>query len=200
MAKVIYADQAFESCKTELSEQGITLLCCDTNSHVPFIERGVRSVKETVRCVRSMLPKEIKRIPTRLMRELVVSTVKMINSNRRKGGVHPVMSPRQIITGRRMVLPPLPPGSCVYAVKGNITNSIDKMRTFAALYLRPNDEGGGHFVYNINTMQRSSACRVVGVDKKPIQFDDLIIDTGALPKLYLRNSQIAITLITYALL
>ena len=124
-----------------------------------------------------MLPKDIKHIPTRLMRELVFSTVKMINSIRRQGGVHPVMSPRQIITGRRMVLPPYSPGSCMYAIKGNTTNSIDKTRTFAALYLRPNDEGGGHFVYNINTMQRSSICRVIGVNKKPIPFNDLVIDT-----------------------
>ena len=100
IVKTIYADRAFESCKTCLSEQGITLMCCDTNSHVPFIERAIRFVKERVRCVRSMLPKRIKRVPARLMRELVISTVKMINSIRRKGGVHPVMSPRQIITGR----------------------------------------------------------------------------------------------------
>ena len=177
MVKVIYADQAFQSCKTELIEQGITLLCCDTNSHVHFIKQGIRFVKERVRCVRSMLPKEMKCIPTRLMRELVVSTVKMINSIRRKEGVHPVMSPRQIITGRRLVLPPYPPKSCVYAVKRGTTNSIDKGRTFVALYLHPNDEGGGYFVYNINTMQRSSACRVVGVNKKPIPFIYLVFDT-----------------------
>ena len=91
------------------------------------------------------------------MRELVMSTVKMINSIRRKGGVHPVMSPRQVVTGRRMVLPPFPPGSCVYAVKGGTTNSIDKMRTFVALYLRPNDEGGGQS----RLRQRSEERRVV---------------------------------------
>ena len=45
VVKVIYADQEFESCKTELSEQGITLLCCDNNSHVPFIKRGTRFIK-----------------------------------------------------------------------------------------------------------------------------------------------------------
>ena len=175
--KTIYADRAFESCKTALNEQGITLLCCDANSHVPFIERAIQFVKEKVRCVRSMLSKRIKRIPTRLMRELVMSTVKMINSIRRKGGVHPVMSPRQIITGRRMKLPPYPPGSCVYAVRGGTTNSVDNMRSFAALYLCPNDEGGGHFVYNIDTMQRCSACRVVGINKKPIPMPDNVIDT-----------------------
>ena len=99
-----------------------------------------------------MLPKRIKIIPSRLMRELVISTIKMINSIRRKGGAHPVMSSRQTVTGRKLVLPPYPPGTFVYAVKGDSSNSVDEMRTFVALYLQPNDEGGGHFVYNINTM------------------------------------------------
>ena len=44
VVKTIYADRAFKSCKTCLSEQGITLLCCDANSHVPFIERAIRFV------------------------------------------------------------------------------------------------------------------------------------------------------------
>ena len=115
-----------------------------------------------------MLSKRIIRIPARLMRELVMSTVKMINSIRRKGGVHPVMSPRQIVTGVRMKLPPYPPGSCVYGIPGKTTNSVDNMRGFAALYLQPNDEGCGHFVYNIYTIQRCSVGRVIGINKKPI--------------------------------
>ena len=165
VVKTIYANRAFESCKTCLSEQGITLVCCDTNSHVPFIERTIRFVKERVRCVQSMLSKRIKRIPARLMRELVMATVKMINSIRRKGGVHPVISPNQSITGMRMKLPPYPPGSCVYAVPGITTNSLDNMRSFAGFYLRPNDKGSGHFVYNIDTMQRCSVGRVIGINK-----------------------------------
>ena len=110
VVKIIYANQAFESCKTKLSEQGIILYSCDTKPHVPFIERGIRFMKERVRCVRSIHPKKIKQIPARLMRELVVSTVKMINLIRRKGGVYTMMSPRQIVTGKKMVLPPYPPG------------------------------------------------------------------------------------------
>ena len=94
------------------------MVCCDTNAHVQFVERGIRFVKERIRCIRSMLPSKIKRIPSCLMRELIISTIKMINSIRRKGGVHPVMSPRQIVTGRKLVLPPYPPGAVVYAVKG----------------------------------------------------------------------------------
>ena len=135
VVKTIYADRAFETCKTCLSEQGITLVCCDANSHVPFIKRTIRFLKERVRCVWSMLSKRIKCIPARLMRELVMSTVKMINSIRRKGGVHPVMSPRQIVTGVRMKLPPYPPGSCVYGIPGKTSNSVNNMRGFATLYL-----------------------------------------------------------------
>ena len=87
------------------------------------------------------------------------------------------MSPRQIITGRRMKLSPYSPGSCVYAVPGKTSNSLDKMRSFAGLYLRPNDEGGGHFVYNIATMERCSVGRVIGINKKPIPMTDNVIDT-----------------------
>ena len=111
------------------------------------------------------------------MRELVMSTAKMINSITRKGGVHPVMSPRQIVTGVRMKLPPYPPGSFLYGIPGKTTNSIDNMRGFTALYLRPNDEGGGHFVYNIDTMQRCSVGRVIGINKKPIPMNDNVIAT-----------------------
>ena len=78
--------------------------------------------------------KEDKKNISRLMRELIISTIKMINSIRRKGGVYPVMSPRQIITGRKLVLPPYQPGAVVDAVKGDSSNSVDEMRTFDALY------------------------------------------------------------------
>ena len=54
---------------------------------------------------------------------------------------------------------------------------MDNMRSFGALYLRPNDEGGGHFVYNINTMQRCSVGRVIGINKKPIPMADNVIET-----------------------
>ena len=78
--KMIYANRAFATCETELNKQSIQLVCCDTNAHEQFVERGICFVKERIRCVRSMLPSEIIIIPSRLMRELVVSTVKMINS------------------------------------------------------------------------------------------------------------------------
>ena len=76
-----------------------------------------------------------------------------------------------------MKLPPYPPGSCIYAVPGKTINSLDNMRSFAALYLRLNDKGGGHFVYNIDTMQRCSVGRVIGINKKPSPMTDNVVDT-----------------------
>ena len=86
-----------------------------------------------------------------------------------------MMTPRQIVTGRNLMLSPYPPGAVVYTVNGDSSSSVDEMLTFDALYLRPNTDGGGHFVYNIDTMQRNSACRVIGSNKKPIPMKDLII-------------------------
>ena len=75
-------------------------------------------MKERIRCVLSMLPEKIKKLPSCLMRELVVSNVKMINLIRRKGRMHPVMSSRQIVTGRKLVLLSYSLGVFGYAVKG----------------------------------------------------------------------------------
>ena len=92
--KEVYADKAFEPCRTELAVMVVALKCSDARACVHFVERGIRFIKERIRCVRSMLPKEIKRIPKRLMMELVYATNIMTNSIRRNGGIHPVMSPR----------------------------------------------------------------------------------------------------------
>ena len=90
------------------------------------------------------------------------------------------MSPRQIVTGEKIIMTPFPIGSFCYAIPENKTNtssSVDKGRSFDAIYLRPNTSGSGHFVYNINTMQRNSATRVIGFNNRPIPWSDLIIKT-----------------------
>ena len=48
VVKVIYAEQAFESCKTKLNEQGITLYCCDTNSCIGSVIREYTNHKATL--------------------------------------------------------------------------------------------------------------------------------------------------------
>ena len=84
------------------------------------------------------------------MVEIVYATTAMMNSIHRKGEVHGTMSPKTIVTGKRLEIPPYPSGSFVYGVHGNSIKSADKMQTLDALYLTSNDGGGGHFVYNIH--------------------------------------------------
>ena len=86
------------------------------------------------------------------------------------------MSPQQIVIGRRLVVPPYPPGSFVYLVPRNTTSSVDKMQSYNSLYLRPNEEGGGHIGNNTNTMKQNSVHRVIGITKKPNPMTQIIIN------------------------
>ena len=80
----IYTDRGLESCRAELAEMGSELICCDKNVHVRFAERGICFIKETIRCIRSMLPAGIKRIPKRLMTESVYPTTAMMNNSQER--------------------------------------------------------------------------------------------------------------------
>ena len=93
----IYTGRAFEPCQLELAEMGIELVCYDTSTHVHFAERSIGFFTEHIRCIRLMLPKEIKRTPKRLMMELVYTTNITINSIRKNRGVHPVMHPVRLL-------------------------------------------------------------------------------------------------------
>ena len=90
------------------------------------------------------------------------------------------MTPRHVLTGERLIIPPFPIVSFCYAIpenKPNTSRSDEKGKSFDVIYLRPNTSGSGHFVYNINTMQRNSAPRVVEFNVKPIPWSDLIVKT-----------------------
>jgi hypothetical protein len=122
-----------------------------------------------------MLP--FTKIPRRLLMEIIYAIIPLMNAITRKGGGHPTMSPGEIVTGKKLIIPPFVPGTYVYGVPGGSLNVTDRPRSFEALYLRPNDGGGGHFVYNIITKQRNSVPRVVGEEGKGIPMTDAIIRT-----------------------
>ena len=84
-----------------LEELDIVLTTCDSDSHVPRVENAIKFVKERVRCVQSELP--FRKLPRRFTIELVKRIVVLINSFARKSGVHSVMSPRQIMFGRKFI-------------------------------------------------------------------------------------------------
>ena len=79
------------------------LVTCAADSHVPRAENAKRFVKKRVRLVQSKTP--FNQYPKMFTIELMKRVVVLINSFRQKSGVHPVMSPRQILFGKKFKTP-----------------------------------------------------------------------------------------------
>ena len=75
--------------------------------------------------------------------------VVLINLFRRKSGVHPVMSPRQILFGKKFKTPLCKIGKLVMAYDVTANNKTTRPRAFYALYIVPNDSGTGHQVFKL---------------------------------------------------
>ena len=73
----------------------------------------------------------------------------LINSFRRKSTVHPVMSPRQILFGKKFKTSLCKIGELVMAYEVTSSNKTTDPRAFFALYIRPNDSGTGHIVFKL---------------------------------------------------
>jgi hypothetical protein len=97
----IEADGAFESIKNELQTKlyNITLSTCDADRHVKTVERQIRFLKERIRAVRVMMP--YKKIPKQFTIGMVHRITALINSLPKQNGIHSVLSPREIVTGKK---------------------------------------------------------------------------------------------------
>ena len=65
--------------------------------HVPEVERYIRTIKERVRAISSVLP--CKQYPLRLIAEMVYNAVFWLNTFPHNNGRHPTIRPRTLITG-----------------------------------------------------------------------------------------------------
>ena len=96
--------------------------------------------------------------------------VVLINSFWRKSGVHPVISPRQILFGKKFKTPLCKIGELVMAYDVTADNKTTTPRAFYVLYIGPNDGGTGHRVFKM------SIRRMVTTPKcKPIPMPDDVI-------------------------
>ena len=95
----------------------------------------------------------------------------LINSFRGKSGVHSVMSPRQIILGKKFKTPLCKMGELVLAYDVLSNNKMSKPRAFYAMYIGPNDEGTGHSVFKLSTKKMIITSRC-----KPIPMPDDVIE------------------------
>ena len=159
----VYADGQFRDMETELASDphNIKLITCDKNAHVERIERAIRFVKESVRGVKSMLP--FRHYPKRLLLEIIYCIITKINSIPRRKRPEHGMSPRRLITGNKLIPPPFTIGDYGHGVPGGTSNDTNKRRAFEALYLEPNNNSSGHWVYNITSKKRNSMPRFKGL-------------------------------------
>ena len=123
----------------------IDLVTSAAQGHVPRAENAIRFVKERVRAIQCETP--FNRYPKRFTIEMVKRVVVLINLFRRKSGVHPVMSPRQILFRKKFKLPLCKIGKLVMAYNMKSTNKTLEPRAIYALYIGPNDSGTSHQVF-----------------------------------------------------
>ena len=83
----------------------INLDTCAADSQVPRAENLIRFVKERLRSIQCETP--FNKYPKGLTIEMTRRVTVLIKSFRRKSGVHAVMSPRQILFGKKFKTPPV---------------------------------------------------------------------------------------------
>ena len=135
---------------------------------MPRAENAIRFVKERVRSVQSKTPFD--RYTKRFTIEMLNRVVVLINSFRRKSGVHPVMSPKQILFGKKFKTPLCKICELVMAYDVTASSKTTILRAFYALYIGPNNSGTGHQVFKL------SSKRLVTLPKsKPVPMPDDVI-------------------------
>lgn len=156
----IGVDKSFDAVKYILKDKPyqISLATCNVNQHSKTIERTIRFVKERIRVVRLAMPYTI--IPKRCTIKMVNRVIILMNLLPRKGGLHSVLSPREIVTGNKFRRPKIQIGQYVQGLVDG-TNNREKERSINALYLGRADNGSGHRVFKLGTKVVVSVNRVM---------------------------------------
>ena len=184
-----FGDVAFEH-RTDWmrNKLHITLTICAANSYVPRAENAIRFVKERLKSIQYEIP--IKKYPKKLTIEMTKRATVLINSFRRKSGLHSVMSPTHIICGKKFKTPLCKMGELVLAYDLLSNKKTSKIRAFYALVIGPNDGGTGHPVFKLSIKKMIITPRC-----KPIPMPDDVIevinqmgeDDGSLDGIVSRN-------------
>ena len=145
-----FGDSAFKHLiEWARNELHMDLVTCVANSNVPRAKNEIRFVKERLRSVQSETP--FKKYPRMLTIEMMKRDIVLINSFRRKSGVHFVMSLRQISFGKEFKTTLCKMRELVLAYNVKASNTTSSPRVFHTLYIGPNDDGTGHSVFKLST-------------------------------------------------
>jgi len=147
-------DGQFEPLRGDLAAMGVELNTASNDEHVPEIERYNRTVKERVRGIYNTLP--FKRMPGRMVIEMVSSSVFWLNAFPANGGVSPTLSPRTLITGSTIDFNKhckLEFGEYAQVHEEHDNSMVS--RTTGAIALRPTGNAqGGYFFLSLTSGRR----------------------------------------------
>jgi hypothetical protein len=135
-------DREFEPLRDEVPE--VTLNTIAADEHVPYIERQIRTMKERARAVRITLP--FKRLPARMIIELVHFSTLWLNAFPPSSGVSDTYSPHTIMTGTSLDYSKhckVPFGAYVETHEENSPTNTMCERTRRAIYLGPSSNFQG---------------------------------------------------------
>jgi hypothetical protein len=90
---------------------------------------------------------------------MVHRVTRLINSLPKQNGLHSIISPREIITGKKLRCPSIRIGQYIQGHTGG-TNSTDQERLIDSLYIGRAGNTSGHEVFKLNTKQVVSVNRV----------------------------------------
>ena len=137
----VIGDGAFKCIKPQLSKREIKFTACIAKKHVAQAERCIQDLKNRIRFARMRLP--YKKIPKRLVIEIAKLAAKLKSSLVNPAdNIHPIMSPRQLVTGIPLRLAETEIGQYVQAhTGGSSSTEKDKERTSDAIYIGRTDNG-----------------------------------------------------------
>jgi Reverse transcriptase (RNA-dependent DNA polymerase) len=147
-------DYEFEATRDGLAEMQIMLNATSRDEHVPEIERYNRTIKDRVRSAYNMLP--FKKMPTQMLVELVKAMVFWLNAFPANDGVSDTISPRTIMTGKRLnYTKHCQLGFGTYVQTHEEHDNGMGSRTTGAIALRPTGNSqGGYFFMSLTTGKR----------------------------------------------
>ena len=96
--------------------------------HVPRAKDAIKCVKESVKFIKNKTP--FTKNPKRLMIEMVKRVTVLINSFNNKSRVHLVVSPRQILFGKKFKTPLCKIGELVMTYDVTANNTMAHSRAF----------------------------------------------------------------------
>jgi hypothetical protein len=99
---------------------------------------------------------------SRFLIELVSRVTMLMNSIPKKGGIHRIISPRELITGKKLRVLEHHIGQYVQGHTGG-NNDTGKERSVDALYIGRANNGSRHVVFKLSTKQCVSVNRVTAI-------------------------------------